>query len=392
MVDRHLNPATMPFLHVDSDAAAEELKAELSGAERIALDCEAAGFHRYANRLCLVQISTEERTFVLDPLSLNSAEILRDTLERPDLPIVMHGADFDLRLLRADLDIRLRGLFDTQIAAGLLGETGLGLAALLGSRFGVQLSKKYQRADWADRPLTTGMLEYAANDTRYLLRLADELLAELGGAGRTEWASEECAELEKAADARLPAAEPPDPVARMKGARDLSPRQVTALRAALEWRDDIARARDRAAFRVIGDGPLIDAVAKHPMRVEELLDIKGFPRKLAQESGKDLLKRFQAVTEMPEDDLRPYPKPERRGAGRPTPEIEELADRLKAVRNQKADELGLARGILLANAVVLGVATAAPTTREALAGVPGMRSWKLDLLGEDFLSTIRGAV
>jgi ribonuclease D len=94
---------------------------------------------------------------------------------------------------------------------------------------------------------------------------------------------------------------------------------------------------------------------------------------------------------MSEDDLRPYPKPARRGPERPTPEVEVLADRLKAVRNQKADELGLPRGTLLANAAVLAIATAAPTSREDLAAVPGMRPWKLEALGDDFLAAIRGA-
>ncbi len=152
----------------------------------------------------------------------------------------MHGADFDLRLLDRDLGIRLGGLFDTQVAAALLGESALGLQALLESRLGVSLSKKYQRADWADRPLKDGMLDYAADDTRYLMRLADLLLEDLRAAGRESWAREECRALEESATAPGDD-EPEDPVTRVKGARDLSPREVTALREALEWRDAIAR-------------------------------------------------------------------------------------------------------------------------------------------------------
>jgi len=379
----------MPFINVDTAASARELRAELSEAERIALDCEAAGFHRYSNRLCLLQVTTQANTYIIDPMAVDSSEVLRESLERPDLPIIMHGADFDLRLLRTDLDIRLQGLFDTQIAASLLGESGLGLAALLESKFGIQLSKKFQRADWADRPLTPGMLEYAANDTRHLLRLADELLGDLLKAGRTEWVSQECLELEKAADPSSEITEPPDPILRIKGARDLSPRQVTALREALDWRDEIARSRDKAPFRVIGDPPLIEAVARFPSRVEQLREIKGFPTSLARSEGKSLLNRLRRVSEMSEEELRPYPKPVRRGPGRPDPETEELADKLKAVRNRKADELGLARGTLLANAVVMAVATTAPATRSELSSVPGMRPWKVDALGDELLRTIQ---
>ncbi len=355
------------------------------------MDCEAAGFHRYTDRLCLVQVSTERQTYIIDPLGFDPSEILRDALERPDVPVVMHGADFDLRLLRRDLGIRIGGLFDTQIAAALLGEEALGLAALLESRAGVRLSKKYQRADWAERPLAEEMLEYAANDTRHLARLANVLEGELAAAGRTAWVEEECRALEATGDASAEPEEPEDLVVRVKGARDLSARQVTAVREALEWRDEIARSRDRALFRVVGDGPLVEAVAARPQRVEDLAGIKGFPAGLARTEGAELLRRFQRVVQLPDEDLRPYPKQSRRGPGRPPPEIEALADRLKTVRNRKADELGLPRGTLLSNAVVLAVARTAPKDLEALSAVDGMRRWKAEVLGAELLDVIRGA-
>jgi ribonuclease D len=382
----------MSHFHIQSPSDAEGLRAELAGTRRLALDCEAAGFHRYSDRLCLVQLSTERSTWVVDPLSFAPSELLRESLERPDISVVMHGADFDLRLLRRDLDIGLRGLFDTQIAAQLLGEEGLGLSALLESKLGVRLSKKYQRADWAERPLSDAMLEYAADDTRYLLRLADILEKDLADAGRARWAEEECRALEEAAEMGSEASQQPeDPVVRVRGAQRLSPRQVTALREALEWRDAIARSRDRAPFRVVSDGPLIEAVAAAPREVRELADIKGFPTRMAHEEGADLVRRLERVAGLPDEKLRPYPKPDRRGPGRPTPQVEELAERLKKIRNRRADEVGLSKGTLLANAVVLDVARAAPRSLEELAAIDGMRRWKAELLGKDFLAAIRGA-
>jgi len=165
----------MSYIHIKSDRDASGLTDDLSSGGRIALDCEAAGFHRYSDRLCLVQISTATATYIVDPLSFDPSALLRETLEDPDREIIMHGADFDLRLLLRDLGIQLHGLFDTQIAAALLGLDALGLAPLLEKRFGVKLSKKYQRADWAERPLTDGMLDYAAADTGYLMGLRDQL-------------------------------------------------------------------------------------------------------------------------------------------------------------------------------------------------------------------------
>jgi ribonuclease D len=386
------NAREMSHFHVQSPADTDGLAADLGAARRIGLDCEAAGFHRYSDRLCLVQLTTERGTYVIDALGFDPRALLKGALEDPDVPVVMHGADFDLRLLRRDLGIRLRGLFDTQIAAQLLGGETLGLAGLLEARLGVSLSKKYQRADWAERPLPNAMLEYAADDTRYLTRLADILADELARAGRSSWAEEECRALEAAAESSPDASEREDPVVRIRGARHLTPRQLTALREALRWRDEIARERDRAPFRIVAEGPLIEAVAARPKGVADLVEVKGFPTRLAHEDGAELIRRLDAVAEMKEQDLAPYPKPTHRGPGRPSQDLEALAEKLKRVRNRKAEQIGLPRGTLLANAVVLDVARAAPTDIQALLAVEGMRRWKAEVLGDDLLTAIRGAV
>lgn len=379
----------MSHVHVRSAAEAEGLSSALATASRFALDCEAAGFHRYSDRLCLVQVTVGTRTWVVDPLAFDVTGVLKGPIEDPDTGVVMHGSDFDLRLLSRDLGIRLHGLVDTQIQAQLIGEESLGLSSLLESRLGVKLSKKYQRADWADRPLTEGMLEYAADDTRYLEKLSDMLAEEVESRGRTAWAHEEFRALEEVSDLATEAEEPEDPVVRIKGARDLPPRHVHAIREALAWRDEIARERDRAPFRIIGDKPLIEAVGLRPRRAEELLDVPGFPSRLARSEGKGLLQRLRAVAELPESELVPYPRGVRRGPGRPPPELESLVDRLKSVRNRTADQVGLPKGVLLSNAMLLEIARAAPASVEELLAVPGMRRWKADVMGDRLLDVLR---
>jgi ribonuclease D len=379
----------MSYIYLEEASQADALAEELRGLDRLALDCEAAGFHRYSDRLCLIQLTTPTETYVIDPLGFDPTDLLRAPLEDPDVEIVMHGADFDLRLLDRDLNIRLAGLFDTQVAASLLGASQLGLAALLETHFGVKLSKKFQRADWAERPLTGGMLDYAASDTLYLTRLADILAAELDQIGRTDWAEEECRALE--ANALAPAVqtdEVPDPVLRVKKARDLNARHITALREALQWRDAIAKRRDRATFRVVGDPPLLEAVALFPRDTAQLADIQGFPGGLARSEGKELLKRLHAVSQMPEEELRGYPKNRNRGPGRPPPEVEAVAERLKAARNQRADELGLDRGTLMSNGVITAIAVAAPGDAEALASVEGVRKWQIEAVGSKLLEVL----
>lgn len=380
----------MPYVHIQDTQGAHPLVEDLRRSRKIALDCEAAGFHRYSDRLCLVQISTDTRTYVVDPLAFDPSDVLRAPLEDPDVQVVMHGADFDLRLLDRDLGIRLRGLFDTQVAAALLGEPALGLQALLQEMLGVSLPKKYQRADWAARPLPEDMLEYAADDTRHLMPLADVLSSRLLEAKRLGWVREECEVLEDNAY-RSSGASPEDPVTRVKGARDLAPREVTALREALDWRDRIAREKDRAPFRVVGDAPLVEAVLTRPLDRRQLSSIKGFPQGLARQEGDDLLDRFDQVARLTDDNLRPYPRSNRRGPGRPDPETEALAERLRAARNQRASSLGLDRGTLLSNAVLMAVATQKPRDEETLSRVDGMRRWQVEVAGADLLEILRGS-
>ena len=375
----------MTYVLIDGPERADELRHSLSTSWRIALDCEAAGFHRYSDRLSLLQLSTTERTFIIDPLGFDPTEILRGPLEDPEVEVLMHGADYDLRLLDRDLGIRLTGLFDTQVAAALLGESSIGLAALLEKHLRVSLSKKYQRADWAKRPLPDDMLDYAASDTRHLHELAAILRRELEGRGRLHWALEESAALE---EVRWEEDEDEDPVVKVKGARDLPPRDVTALREALAWRDEIARERDRAPFRVAGDPALVAAAQRRPRSVDELSGIKGMNPRLVRDTGRSLVERLSRVETLPEGSLEPYPRRERNGPGRPPPEVEELADRLKTARNRRADELGIDRGALVPNAMLLEIARAHPRDEAALRAVPGMRAWQVEAMGDALLAVL----
>jgi len=376
-------------VYIETSSEARDLASTLAGEARIALDCEAAGFHRYSDRLCLLQLSTATDHFIVDPLAFDPAELLRPVLENPGVEVIMHGSDYDLRLLDRDLGIRLSGLFDTQVVASLLGESALGLSALLERYLGVSLSKKHQRADWARRPLPDEMLQYAVADTAHLHSLADLLEEALDARARLEWAREEFLRLEE-----LRWEEPDvdrDPVLRVKRAWELPPRELARLREALLWRDGIARTRDRAPFRVAGDPALVEVASRNPSSREELAAVPGFPPALARSGeGEDLLERLRVVNALPESSLTPHPPRERRGAGRPLPETEELAERLKTVRNRRAEELGLDRGVLLPNGVLLEVARSEPRSTEELLAVPGMRRWQVEALGADLLRSLGG--
>jgi ribonuclease D len=378
----------MSFIFIEDAGGAAGLEGELRSHGRLALDCEAAGFHRYSDRLCLVQISTPTRNYILDTLAFDPSDRLRPVLEDPSVEVVLHGADYDLRLLDRDLHIHPRAIFDTQAAAALLGEPSLGLASLLERHLNVVVHKKYQRADWAQRPLPSDMLEYAASDTRHLLELSDILRRRLGELGRLSWAQEEFRALE---GIRWEEGEE-DPVVRVRGSRELGPRELAALREALVWRDRVARERDRAPFRVAGDQPLLDVVRRRPRSVGELAQLGGINPGLARAEGESLLQGLERVEQLPASELIPYPARRPNGRGRPTPEVESLAERLKDARNRKAEALGIDRGTLMANSVILEIAWVRPNGRAALAAVTGVKQWQLDAVGGELLAVLgRGA-
>lgn len=377
-------PADLATTYIRTPEAARSVADTLAAASAVALDCEAAGFHRYSDRLCLVQLSTPGETFVLDPLALDPAPHLKPLLEDPRRRVVMHGAAYDLRLLARDLGIAVANLADTQIAASLLGEPAVGLQALLARHLGVRVSKKFQRADWAKRPLTPEMIDYAAGDTRHLHRLIATLEGRLRQKGRLHWAEEEYRCLAASAS-DAPRDEPgPDPVTRFKHARKMDDRSVTALREVIAWRDRIARARDRAPFRIASDAALAEVVATRPVSVAGLAAVKGFPARLARTTGRSLLDALNRVDRLPDAALLPYPRPAGRST-RPTPEAEAAFERLKGVRNRAGARLALERGRVMPNHVLRRIVAAWPTSRAELAAVAEIRQWQVEVIGGELL-------
>ncbi|HKK91797.1 MAG TPA: HRDC domain-containing protein [Longimicrobiales bacterium] len=376
----------MRFEYIDTTEGLGRFRDALESAASIALDLEAAGFHRYSDRVCLAQVTLPKAgNWVLDPLAVEIAPVLRPVLEDPRVPILMHGADFDLRLLQRDLDISLRGLLDTQIVATLLGEPGIGLASLLEKYADVKLAKKYQRADWAKRPLKQEMLEYAVNDTAWLHELTRRLVVQLEQQGRGAWASEEfrlLESIEHTEDGDV------DPVTRVKGARDLGPRELERLRAAWNWRDEIARRDDRAPFRVASDKVLVDVALDPPRSPNDFADRKGVNGRLARSDGGDLIAALRKADELDERELSGYPRQESSGRGRPPPEVDALAGRLKKVRNRHAESLGVDRGALLPNAVLLEIAFEKPKELADLDRIEGMKQWQIETVGEQLLTVV----
>jgi ribonuclease D len=296
-------------------------------------------------------------------------------LARPDLEVVFHDADYDLRALDRDYQFNARRIFDTRVAAQLLGEPSVGLAALLGKHFGVQMNKKLQRADWSTRPLTAEMITYAAADTSHLTRLRDLLADRLGAAHRLSWAQEEFVHLEQL---RWTAPSSEESHLRLKGARTLPPAARSVLRALHTWREQRAQLLDRAPFRILPNEALLAVARAMPRSTREMHAIHGLPGALARRYGSELLAAVDAGLAAP---IVPTAEPGRSPRAKPDPALESRLERLKQLRHRRARELGLEPGVLCPNGTLAAIARSAPTNAKALGDVVELRRWQVEALG-----------
>jgi ribonuclease D len=370
------------YVYLDTSDAVSRFLKSIGFADAIALDTEGASYHRFVDRIYLLQLSTRDKSAIIDPLPIGTPPLLGNLLESPDVQIVFHDADYDLRLLQQDYGWHVRNIFDTRVAAQLLGIRAFGLAALLERYFDVKLDKKHQRADWSRRPLSEDMLEYAALDTAHLLALRDRLAQELERAGRLAWAREEFALLE---GTRWPAEDGDTAFLRMKGARDLTRRELAVLRELVPWRDAVARQADRATFRVIGNEQLLSIAKEQPATRDALATIKGMPRGLLESRGTELLAAVRRGLAIPEADLPRFPRAPR---WERDPDFDARVTALKVVRDEAAHRLDLDPGVLGARERLEAVARKNPATLEQLAEIPELRRWQVDVLGENFVRAL----
>lgn len=369
-------------VYLDTDAAVTDWLTAARGARRLALDTEGASFHRFIDRIYLLQLSTDAAHAVIDPLPIQAPALLGALIEDPKVEIVFHDADYDLRLLHQDYGWNVRNVFDTRVASQLLGMKAFGLAALLEQFFGVKLDKKHQRADWSMRPLTADMLDYAAQDTIHLLGLRDELYGQLEKKGRLAWAKEEFERLESV---RWATDDGANGFLKVKGARDLTRRDLAVFRELVQWRDAAALKLDRATFRVMSNEVLLEAATSHPSTKESLANIKGMPRGILERSSAELIAAIQRGLAVPESDLPKYPKSARWDRD---PDFDHKVGALKTVRDAAATRLELDPGVLCSRERMESVARMLPGAPDEILAIPEFRKWQVAELGAGFVKAL----
>jgi ribonuclease D len=324
---------------IASDLALAEFLASIAPLERLALDTEADSLHCYFEKLCLIQISVPGADVLVDPLADLRLAPLFEMLARKQ--VVMHGADFDIRMLRRAGQTAMGKVFDTMIAARLTGCVEFSLSALITRHFGVTLTKGSQKANWAMRPLSPTMEEYARNDTRYLLALADILGERLAQLGRRAWFEQSC---ERVVEQAMTTRERDlENAWRISGSFALEPRAAAVLRALWRWRDEEARAVDRPAFHILRNEDLVEAAHRFHRGDRVAFDhLRGGRAK----------RFFSAAEEALRLDESQWPVRPRGTRTRPTPAEERRFFELKKKRDHIAGQLGIDPSLIAPKATI----------------------------------------
>lgn len=351
----------------------DELLGRLSRVSRVACDTEAASFHRYRDRVFLIQLSSDDETAIVDPLAFDGLDGIGKILEDPETEIVFHDADFDLRSLHRDYSWEVTNVFDTRVAAQLLGEPSIGLGALLEKYFNIKVDKRYQRADWSKRPLDPEMIRYAAGDTSDLLALRDQLEKNLVELGRIGWAREE---FENLTDVRWTTEEDPSPrFLKMKGIRGFGPPALGILKAVFEWREQEAQKQDKPPFRILSNQALFDITNANPSTEQQLLDA-GVPKGSVRRYGKPLVSAAKAGATTPFTEQKRYKTRRREHSV-----SDGVVDSLKELRNTVASDLGIEPGVLCPNGTLQAIARATPKAPDQLSKITELRDWQSNALG-----------
>src|SRR5437764_5250486 len=371
--------------YIDTPAALADAVATLRREPLVAADTEAASFHRYHDRIFLVQLASPSLTAIIDPLAIADLSPVRGLLDHPKAEKIFHDADYDLRILDRDYGFRAHRLFDTRIAAQLAGEPAVGRRGLPDKYVGVKLAKEHQKADWSRRPLPPAMLGYAAADTQHLPALREALRSHLAALQRLAWAEEEFTRLEDLRWTATPDGGGPDAFLRVKGAKALPPRQLAALRELYRWREGVAAEQDRATFRIIGNDALLAVARALPQSAAELARVGQLPGALAGRHGPALLDAVRRALALGEADL---PRVERTPRPPRDTSVEARVERRSAARTRAAPELGLEPGVLCGRSTLEAVARALPlpNDRAGLARIGELRRWQIDALGDALLA------
>jgi len=367
----------------------EELKQQCRDLEKhqhIAMDLEADSMHHFKERVCLIQVADPDRHYLIDPLTITDFSSLKPICENPAITKVFHGADFDIRSLDRDFDIKINNLFDTEIACRLLGIQKRSLAALMKKHFNLCLDKRFQRTDWSQRPLSDEMISYSINDVAHLLDLAQILKKKLIDSGRLSWAMEE---FELQTQVRYDNHEEAPLFMKFKGAGKMGRESLAILEPLLQLRTAIAAQKNLPLFKVIGAESIIKLTLRKPQTMQELKQSNALSPKQVAMYGERCLKAIAQGLSVNSDKMPSYP---RKKAPEGQPPMPERINALKTLRESVSQKTGIEPGFLMSNATITAIVAARPLCEDELLQINGTRQWQVELLGRDVIDILRMSV
>jgi ribonuclease D len=365
---------------VETNSALRELALRLRHEPLVAVDTESNSLFAYYERVCLIQISTRKQDWVVDPIAINDLSPLKEFFAAPHIEKVFHAAEYDIMCMKRDFGFTFNNLFDTMYAARILGLKAFGLGALLESYFNIQVDKRFQRADWSQRPIPREQLRYAQQDTHYLLALRDILRDMLYKEDRLIEAREVFAQLTE-----VPAAEhvfDPDGFWKINAARDFSRQQFAILRELYLLREQIASQRNRPPFKVITDETLAEVVKAEPTTIQELSAVSGMSHIQVEKNGSKILQAIQRGLR-----AKPPVRPDR--SPRTDPATLTLFDALHEWRKMRAIQRGVESDVILPKDTLWALAKSVPQNAADLVSVYGLGPWKREQYGEELLAIIQ---
>ena len=366
-----------PVLITRPDALTQMVN-QLANEPILAVDTESNSLFAYREQVCLIQFSTPQDDFLVDPLALDDLSPLEGLFVDKKIEKIFHAAEYDLISMKRDYGFNFENLFDTMIAARILGWEQIGLGSLLKSEFDVELNKRYQRANWGKRPIPPEMVNYARLDTHYLIPLRYRLKNELLSQKRWPLAEEDFSRL-RHINGRNPV-DQPEPCWRVRGAYDLEPQQAAVLLELCVYRIEVAESINRPVFKIISDQTLMGIAAISPRSASELRNVPELNPKQYQRHRDGLLRAVQAGLKAEPVYPPRSPKPD-----------EAFLERLEALRNWRkvtGKQNNVKSDVILPRDVMFAIATRNPATMEQLGEVMVQLPWRQQQYGEAILRVL----
>lgn len=365
---------------IDRPPMLESMVKELEKCELLAVDTESNSLYVYQEQVCLIQFSTGDADYLVDPLALSDLSPLSYIFSSAKIEKIFHAAEYDIICLKRDFGFKFNHIFDTMVAARVLGKQAVGLATILKDTYGIEMDKRYQRANWGRRPLPASLLAYARLDTHYLIELRNCLKAELERGGRWELAREDFVRLCKTS---IPNTD--NGVAscyRIPGSQELTSTQLGVLSALCEYRDEQARQANLPPFKIFSNKTLLQIASSKPRSVEDLQQVQGLSPRLVRQHAYGLLETVERGMGMQPAQRNPF-------NARPSEAFLYRLEALRCWRKDTGAAMGVPSDVILPREVLEMIAQANPKRLEDLAEIMCDLPHRLERFGAMIMQVLR---